>query len=69
MGALIILLLIIAFIMSIILFVMTIRNNWVFKVRMKLLDSCREDYDKLMSYDQMMFRFWVWNVNKLNKPS
>lgn len=51
--------------------VMFIRNNWVYKKRMKLIRY--EDgiliINQYLSYDQMMYRFWVWNIEKLRKPT
>jgi len=44
-----------------------IRNNWVYKNRIKLIDDDWEAYKKLPSYDQMMFKFWVWDINKFIK--
>lgn len=52
---------------SVILFIavfIEIRNNWVYKNRIKLIDDDWKAYQKLPSYDQMMLRFWVWNINK-----
>lgn len=44
-----------------------IRNVWVYKNRIKLLRDDYETYQKLPSYHQMMFKFWVWNINKFIK--
>jgi hypothetical protein len=44
-----------------------IRNQWVFKTRMRILHASRWDgrrhieYDSLPTYDQMMLQFWNWN--------
>lgn len=43
---------------------MFIRNQWVFSVRIKLIDEDHSTYKKLESYDTMMIRFWIWNVKK-----
>ena len=44
-----------------------IRNNWVYNNRIKLISDDWETYQKLPSYDQMMFKFWVWDINKFIK--
>lgn len=49
---------------------MMIRNVWVFKVRTRCLDASRWDgtnhdpYDRLPSYGEMLWRFWIWDINK-----
>ena len=49
------------------------RNQWVYIQRMKIIKSkgskCLDDY---MSYDEMMYLCWVWDIEKLrldNKPN
>ena len=44
-----------------------IRNKWVYKNRIKLINDDWESFKKLPSYDQMMFKFWVWDINKFIK--
>lgn len=44
-----------------------IRNEWVYKNRIKLINDDWESFKKLPSYDQMMFKFWVWDINKFIK--
>ena len=41
-----------------------IRNDWVYRVRIRMIDTDYELYKKMPSYDYMMHRFWVWDVNK-----
>jgi len=49
---------------------MLLRNEWVCKVRLKCLDDSKwtggghDPYDRLPSYDFMLYRFWVWDINK-----
>lgn len=43
-------------------FFMLIRNRWVFNARKKILYSDFTLYKKLPEYDEMMRRFWVWNI-------
>lgn len=55
---------------SVILFIavfIEIRNKWVYKNRIKLIDDDWKAYKKLPSYNQMMFKFWVWDINKFIK--
>lgn len=40
------------------------RNAWVGSVRLALLESNWEAYQRLDSYDAMMWRVWVWDVAK-----
>jgi hypothetical protein len=43
------------------------RNSWVYRQRSKLLDSDRDKYYQLPPYDDMVIRFWIWDVNKFLK--
>lgn len=55
-------------------FLMLIRNDWVFRERIRLMDErfkrnstyrpLDEDY---LTYDQMMRRFWIWDVERMRK--
>jgi len=45
---------------------MLIRNEWVYKHRIKLRGTPL--YDKLPTYDEMMARWWVWNIKAFLKP-
>lgn len=40
------------------------RNEWVYNCRTFLLHSNYDTYKKLPSYDKMVLKFWVWDVNK-----
>ncbi|WP_208952278.1 hypothetical protein [Rahnella sp. ChDrAdgB13] len=42
------------------------RNEWVYKQRMKVLfgENGFKEFQKLPSYDAMMRKFWIWDVNK-----
>lgn len=49
---------------------MLARNSWVYRARMSVLHDpsmtlgqCLAKYERLPSYDAMMRRFWVWEVN------
>ena len=44
-----------------------IRVWWVDYIRFYTLKHNRDAYLKLVSYEQMMFRFWIWNIDRLQK--
>lgn len=41
-----------------------IRNEWVERKRVELIHCDYSAYLKLVSYDTMMWKFWVWDVYK-----
>ncbi|MCR4334343.1 MAG: hypothetical protein NUV47_01260 [Patescibacteria group bacterium] len=44
-----------------------IRNHWVFSAQMKLIGNPRRlEY---LSYDTMMLKFWIWDVEKLKRKN
>jgi len=43
---------------------MSVRNEWVYRNRMRLIDESLDQYDSLPSYNQMFIKFWIWDVNK-----
>lgn len=43
------------------------RNYWVLEVRSKLLASDINEYKKLVSYNQMYWKVWIWDINKFKK--
>ena len=46
---------------------MLIRNEIVFKFRIKTLHNDYEKYDMLPSYNKMMYNLKVWNFDKFYK--
>ncbi len=48
-------------------FYMLARNEWVFRWRRRIIDRSLEEYHRLPSYDDMMKKWWVWNINKFLK--
>jgi hypothetical protein len=40
---------------------MLIRNQWVYKTRMKWIDEDIERYRRAKGYDAMVYRFWNWS--------
>jgi len=44
--------------------IMMIRNKWVLNQRLSIDYTL---YDKLPSYNEMMFKFWIWDINKFIK--
>lgn len=41
---------------------MLLRNEWVFRKRCSLRGT--PDYDRLPSYNEMVRRWWVWDIKK-----
>lgn len=41
-----------------------IRNNWVYAVRINELNKGLWHYKQLETYNAMLFKFWIWNVEK-----
>ncbi len=44
---------------------MIIRNDWVYEQKIKLIDEGKDK--NYLSYDEMLKKFWVWDVEKLRK--
>jgi len=43
-----------------------IRNHFIHKARIKILNEGLHKYNLLLSYEGMLFKkFWVWDINKL----
>ena len=40
------------------------RNSWVCRVRVNMIYNDHDKYEELPSYDAMLWRFWIWDVNK-----
>jgi len=45
---------------------MFLRNQWVYRNRMKLILT--PDYERLPTYNEMMRRWWVWDIKKFIAP-
>ncbi len=53
----------------IVCFYVLIRNNWLCDKVCKLIYSDFEAYERLPTYDDMLYRKWyVWDFNKFIKP-
>ena len=40
---------------------MLARNEWVFRLRMRVIDENMEAYDAMPTYGEMMYKYWwVW---------
>ena len=46
---------------------MVYRNNWVHDQRTQLLAERLGEYDLYLDYHQMLYRFWIWDIEKLKK--
>jgi len=49
------------------------RINWVYDERIKILHiepvkKSLEEYDKLPSYNYMIYHFWIWDIEKFKNP-
>lgn len=42
-----------------------LRNNWVYKKSNECIDN--GTHNLLPDYDAMMYRFWVWDIEKFKK--
>ncbi len=56
------------------------RNEWVLRQRIAMLNKCipgsgfydeqrAKYYDNLLTYNQMLLRFWVWDIERLRANS
>ena len=53
-------------------FYIMFRNDWVYRNRIRLINKCEtlEDFiafRRLPSYSRMMWKFWVWDIEKFKK--
>jgi len=46
---------------------MEYRNEWVYKQRVMIIENDSDEIEKYISYDEMMRRFCIWDVEKLKK--
>lgn len=60
---------------------MLIRNKWIFTIRQEMIDECynktiasgysksylTEEFEKYPNYNQMLNRFWCWDIEKLKR--
>ena len=46
-----------------------IRNQWVYAKRIDVLHRSSEAFYSLPTYNQMMVRFWVWNIDRFLPPA
>ena len=51
------------------LVLLLIRNNWVYNKRTSLnrFENNIHLIQQYIDYDEMMFRFWIWDIKKLKK--
>jgi hypothetical protein len=40
------------------------RNNWVYDKRTACIDNDFDKYKRLPSYEHMLYRFWIWDIDK-----
>lgn len=44
-----------------------LRNDWIYKELVNLIDSDFISYKRLPSYDVMLWKIWVWDIKKFLK--
>ena len=40
------------------------RNAWVYKKSIEAFDRSLKEYHSLPDYDTMMWKFWIWDIEK-----
>ena len=46
-------------------FLLLVRNEWVLRARLKYLNTHGAAlFLQLPPYDQMLYRFWIWDIHK-----
>jgi hypothetical protein len=60
----------ITFIISVIVgcMFMVIRAEWVYRRRIEIIDNNFEEYHNYLTFEEMMKKFWIWDIEKLRKP-
>ncbi len=48
---------------------MLVRNDWVYQARFRVAFEDRAAYERLPSYSAMMWRLWVWDIQKFLPPA
>lgn len=43
---------------------MLYRNEWVCRERIRAIDKGTGTYEQLPTYEVMMRKFWIWDINK-----
>ena len=46
---------------------MLFRNKWVFNQRIATLNTDMKEYGKLAEYNTMLFKFWIWDIEKFKE--
>jgi len=46
-------------------FFLLVRNQWVY--HNQLLSLEKDQLEEYLSYDRMLMKFWVWDIDKLRK--
>ena len=48
---------------------MAVRNQAVYNYRVKVLSTDMDKYERLPSYNTMMYKFWVWPMSRFDKQA
>ncbi len=67
MLAIVLIIVVACFIILLFLAFMWYRNNWVHKTRMKIAREDIREYAELIDYNSMLWKFWVFDIEKLKK--
>jgi hypothetical protein len=43
------------------------RNEWVYKKRTEIIDNHFHEYFNYISYNDMVLKFWIWDIEKMRK--
>lgn len=46
---------------------MEYRESWIFKKRTNVLKSSLKKYENLLTHDQMLYKFYIWDIEKLKR--
>lgn len=46
-----------------------VRNEWVFGACLFIIKTSPDEYENYLDYDEMMRKFWIWDIEKLKKPT
>lgn len=48
---------------------MLLRNNWVYRRRIELIETNYAEYASYLDYQEMLRKWWIWDVEKLRKQA
>lgn len=48
---------------------MLARNDWILKIRLRMIEEDWESYRQAPNYETMLYRWWCWDIEKLKNLS